>query len=90
MYYIFNDSPARRAEYTALTGSTVFPLKYCATRWLENVACCDRLLNIFDYVKTFIDSRKVVNTKPLRNISEQSKDIFVKYKLAFFKSIDRK
>lgn len=86
-YYILNDSPARRAEYIELTGKTVFPLKHCTTRWLENVPSVDRLLEIFDDVKKFVESRKNLNTKPLKNVSTQLKDIFLKCKLAFFKNI---
>ena len=76
-YYIFNDSPARLAEYTETTGKTVFPFKHCTTRWLENVSYIDRVLNIFDDIKKFIDSRKNLNTKPLKNISAQTKKTFL-------------
>ena len=31
LWYLFHDSPARRDDYTTVTGSTVFPLKFCAT-----------------------------------------------------------
>lgn len=86
-YYIFNDSPARRAEYTALTGGIQFPLKHCTTRWLENVSCVDRTLAIYDDIKIFIETRKNPNTKPLRNLLNQFKDDFMKCKLAFFKNV---
>nr|CAD7262292.1 unnamed protein product [Timema shepardi] len=33
MYYLFTDSPARRALFTQLTGCASFPLKFCGVRW---------------------------------------------------------
>ena len=36
LWYLFHDSPARREDFTAVTGSAVFPLKFCATRWVED------------------------------------------------------
>lgn len=65
----------------------MFPLKHCTTRWLENVSCVDRILPILDDIKLFVDSKKNINTKPMKNVSEQTKDIFIKCKLAFFKTI---
>src|SRR5258706_98186 len=35
LYYVFNDSPARRDDYTKLISSKTFPLKFCAHRWVE-------------------------------------------------------
>ena len=33
-YYILHDSPARRDDYNSISGSTVYPLNFCATRWV--------------------------------------------------------
>lgn len=49
-YYLFKDSPARRAEYQDLTGSNDFPSKFCATRWVENVNVATKFLKVFDAV----------------------------------------
>ena len=54
LYYMFNNSPARRDDYTMLTSSTVFPLKFCAHRWVENVAVADRALLIWKHVTKYI------------------------------------
>ena len=32
VYYLFKDSPARREDYISITGSTLFPMDFCATR----------------------------------------------------------
>ena len=37
LYWLFVDSPARKEDFTEITGSMVFPLKFCKHRWLENV-----------------------------------------------------
>ena len=37
MFYLLRDSPARRDDFTTVTGSTLFPLKLCGTGWLEDV-----------------------------------------------------
>lgn len=36
LYWLFVDSPARKEDFTEITGSVVFPLKFCKHRWLEN------------------------------------------------------
>ena len=33
---LFLDSPARRADYVKMTGSSLFPMSFCATRWIED------------------------------------------------------
>ena len=33
-YYILHGSPARRDDYNSISGSTVYPLNFCATRWV--------------------------------------------------------
>ena len=36
IYKLLHDSPARRANYISVTGSTLFPFSFCATRWVED------------------------------------------------------
>lgn len=87
MYYLFKDSPARRAQFTAVTGSTVFPLKYCTVRWLENVHCLERALEVFHHIKAYVANAKLPESKSCKNIKEQIQDPLIKCKLAFFKTI---
>ena len=37
LWQLFHDTPARREDFVKLTGSTVFPLKFCPHRWVEDV-----------------------------------------------------
>ena len=47
MFGTFKDSPARRADFCAITGKKTFPLKFCQVRWVENVTVAQRVLISF-------------------------------------------
>ena len=47
MWYLFVDAPARREDYETITKSTVYPLLFCATRWLEDVPVAERAIQIW-------------------------------------------
>ena len=49
-YKLFHDSPARQADYQKINDSSVFPMTFCTTRWVENVKP-DIYANIQKYVK---------------------------------------
>ena len=34
---LFKDTPARREDYTSVTGSSDFPLRFCSHRWVKNI-----------------------------------------------------
>ena len=36
LWYLFHDTPARRDDYKQVTGSAMFPVKFCATQWIED------------------------------------------------------
>ena len=48
------DSPARREDYTEITGSSLFPLKFCVHRWVENVPVVQRAIEITLLMDTFL------------------------------------
>ena len=35
-FHVLHDTPARRSDYSSVTGSNVFPLFFYATRWVED------------------------------------------------------
>ncbi|KAJ8376865.1 hypothetical protein SKAU_G00074450 [Synaphobranchus kaupii] len=37
-HFLFHNVPARREDFTALTGSTCFPLPFCGHRWVVPVS----------------------------------------------------
>nr|CAD7430698.1 unnamed protein product [Timema monikensis] len=87
MYYLFTDSPARRALFTQLTGCTTFPLKFCGVRWLENAKCFQRALQIWDHVIKFLKEAKLPKTKPVETLKRAACDPLLKCKLAFCKTL---
>ena len=46
LYWLFVDSPARRDNFSTITGSSIFSQKYCKHRWLENVPVTQRAMDI--------------------------------------------
>lgn len=66
LYYLFKDSPARREDFQKVTGCSDMPLRFCKTRWLENVPPAERALEIWEsvikYVKA-VEGKKIPNSK---------------------------
>nr|CAD7200981.1 unnamed protein product [Timema douglasi] len=87
MYYLFTDSPARRALFTQLTGCASFPLKFCGVRWLEYAKCFQTALQIWNHVVKFLKEAKLPKTKPVETLKRAACDPFLKCKLAFCKTI---
>ena len=57
LYWLFKDSPAKREDFTELTGCSIFPIKFCAHRWLENVSVCKRTLQMWLHVKRYVEDQ---------------------------------
>lgn len=53
-YILFRDSPARREDYIKVTGSTSFPAKFCAHRWLENNSVAEKAIVMLPYLEKFV------------------------------------
>lgn len=89
-FYLLNDSPARRAEYEVVTNSSIYPQKFCRTRWVENVSVAKRFLEIFDNLKLYVENVKNSRTKALsswQTLDKSFKDPFLKAKISFFISV---
>jgi hypothetical protein len=54
LYYLFNESPARKADYTEITKSKTFPLQFCGTRWVEDVMVAKRAVLCWPNVTKYI------------------------------------
>lgn len=61
LYYLFKDFPSRRADYEAITKSSVFPLRFCAIRWVENCKVLQRATEMLPCLKKYIDG---ISKKP--------------------------
>ena len=89
LYRLFKDTPARREDYTAVTGSSDFPLRFCSHRWVENVGVARRAKAIMGNVKKYVQavrSKKVKDpkTKSFEIISQWVQDPLADAKLSFF------
>ena len=51
-FQLLHDSPARRADFVSVTGSELFAVFFCATRWVEDRDVADRLLKIWVHIKS--------------------------------------
>ena len=67
VYSLFNETPARRKDYTRVTGSSVFGRNFCNTPWLENVPVAERVLDMWDNLPTYTTAA-VKGTFPLPTI----------------------
>ena len=63
-YYLCKDTSVRREDFTNLSSSSTFPLKFVAYRWIENVPVITRLLKILPRLKQCV---KTVDEKKLKN-----------------------
>lgn len=64
IYNVFKDVPARRADYIHYSGGTVFPKKFCAVRWLQNVEVSERAIDILPYLRKYVNGVKNTNRMP--------------------------
>ena len=54
MFWLFNDSPARRSVYLTEGISDDFPLRFCETRWVDDRPVSDRGIEVWPSVKLCI------------------------------------
>ncbi|XP_070386228.1 uncharacterized protein [Dermacentor albipictus] len=64
MYNLFKCVLARRAEYARITGSNIYPLKFCSVRRLENVRVISRALEVLPHLKVYVESCQNENKRP--------------------------
>ena len=88
LYGVFKDSPARRAQFTEITGSKVFPKKFCQVRWCENVSVAERALDVIPNVKKFVENTKKLSASVTSaNINSLCSDKLAAAKISFFASV---
>ena len=54
LHNFFDESPAKREDYTKITGSYIFPLPFCGHRWLEDRSVAERALQIWPQITVYI------------------------------------
>lgn len=91
-FYLFKDTPARREDFTRLTSSSTFPLKFVPHRWIENVPVIERVLEVLPALRQYkkaVDEKKVKNldTKSYKNVADACADPVLEVKLHFMLSV---
>ena len=93
LYSHLHETPARREDYTKMTGSQVFPLQFCGHRWLEDKRVAERAVEMWPSLTTYITE---ILKKPKSQVPTSSSFSTVKSavlnklttaKLEFFMSI---
>lgn len=91
MYNLFKNVPARRADYVNFTGSTLFLLKFCSVRWLENGKALARALQVLPNVVKYVEHVKKEKKPPTcgsyAHVVMAVKDEMLPVKLAFMLSV---
>ena len=88
-----HDTPARRDDHLSITGSSKFPLFFCATRWIEGKVVADRLLDIWENIVKLVryyeklPKSKQPSSKSFVNVQKACNDIFSIEKFQFFSFI---
>ncbi|XP_070386740.1 uncharacterized protein [Dermacentor albipictus] len=85
---LFHGSPARREDFSAVTGQETFPLNFVAHRWLENVPVIERALLLWCDIKKFIAAARKKEVSPpkcgsFHNLCEFASDDLLLAKLQF-------
>ena len=95
LWYTFSDSPAKREDYEVLSGSSMWPLRFCGTRWLEDLPVAERAVLIWPNIKKYITEvtklpkSKIPKSQSFKNLQEFIRDPLIVAKLQFFICIAR-
>ncbi|KAJ8873950.1 hypothetical protein PR048_024789 [Dryococelus australis] len=85
-YYLFKNVPAIRADYILITESELFPKKFYAIRWLENVEVAERAMKILPHLKKFTKDVPV-SSGSFNSLKSSLVDNLLEIKLTFFYSL---
>ena len=87
---LLHDSPARRADYIIVTGSTLFPFSFCVARLVKDKKAADRAIEIWVNMCKIIDlwqkltSSERPKCKSYTTVVTASNDQLATAKLQFF------
>ena len=69
LWYLFNESPARREDFTRITGCSIFPLQFCGVRWVEDCPVAERALFLWGNIEKYVYT---IEVGPKKNIPKCS------------------
>ena len=83
---LFKDSPARRADYIAVTANEVFPKKFCAHRWFDNSPAINRFIKVLPHLRKYVTTiTKEPSCDSFATVKEACCDKLLEAKLEFTK-----
>ncbi|XP_062554102.1 uncharacterized protein LOC134219395 [Armigeres subalbatus] len=77
LHNLFKDVPLRRADYSAVTGSSLFPLKFCGVRWVENQRVAERACKMLPFLKVYVNAVKKQHDRKIKESHLDYKRSFV-------------
>ena len=83
---MFHDSPARGADYQIINDSLLFPLKFCTTRWVENVKPAQGALDMYENIQN-VKNSKLPNNFTVNSGKDAVDDILMPVKISFFQNV---
>lgn len=89
LYYLFKDFPSRRSDYIAASHSSVFPLRFCAIRWVENSTVIQRAVEMLPFLKLYVSAmaKKPPASESFRKVQKALEDKMLLGKLGFMQSV---
>ena len=82
-----DECPAKREDYTKITGSDIFPLPFCSPRWLKDKSVAEKVLQIWPEItacKTLKKPKSQIPTlKTFSTVSSAVQDSLITAKLEF-------
>ena len=87
-YRLFQDSPARREDFSNISTNHLFPLKFVVHRWVENVRVLERFLEVLPDLRKytlFVMEKKLSgpHTKSFDTVKSGCQDLLAEAKLNF-------
>ena len=93
LYSHLHETPARKEDYTKMTGSEVFPLQFCGHRWLENKRVAERAVEMWPSLTTYITEilkklkSQVLTSSSFSTVKSAVLNKLTTAKLEFFMSV---
>ena len=74
IFKILDKSPARRGEYLQCSVSKKFGMRFCKTRWVENVPVVERAIEMWEDLVRWVEGceKKPQSKRPQNNLSYQT------------------
>ena len=69
LHSLFNETPARREDYTKIIESEVFPQQFCGHKWLEDKKVAERALEIWPNITAYVTETLKIPTSQIPTAS---------------------